>query len=242
MSKHNKKKESIMQEAITYTAEAGIDIEKVKGTKAYQDWLASLDTKRFTVKGVHLQSVDMFGPKVGFMKFKADAVDASTGKFVPGIVFMRGGSVGMLVVLVCEGKEYAVLTVQPRIATGSFGFEELPAGMLDGSGNFAGVAAKEIEEELGMKIPSEALISLSEPAGHDRGFFVSPGGTDETLRLFYYRKDVTADELAAMNGKCTGLLEEGEQITLKIVPLDDLITIPDGKTVVAYALYRKYGK
>jgi ADP-sugar diphosphatase len=222
--------------AIKVTAEAGIDISIVTASAQYQNWLSSMDGKKFVVKSVHLQSVDMFGKtKIGFIKFKADVTDAK-GAFVPGIVFMRGGAVGMLVVL---NKKFAVLTVQPRVPTGSFEFVELPAGMLDGSGNFAGVAAKEIEEELGLKIPAEALKSLDAVAGFTSGFYVSPGGSDETIRLFYYEAEVTDEELAAMNGKCTGLIEEGEQISLKIVALEDLWKIADGKTIVAYTLYQK---
>jgi MFS family permease len=222
--------------AIKTTAEAGIDIAVVTASKQYQDWLASVDGTKYVVKAVHIQSVDMFGPKkIGFIKFKADVTDKN-GKFIPGIVFMRGGAVGMLVVL---NKKYAVLTVQPRVPTGSFDFVELPAGMLDGSGNFAGVAAKEIEEELHIKIAAEALKSLDDVAGFTRGFYVSPGGSDETIRLFYHEAEVTDAELADINGRCTGLIEEGEQISLKIVPLEDLWKIADGKTIVAYTLYQK---
>lgn len=224
--------------SINYTAEPGIDADKIRDSVKFQNWLKTVDLQRFVVKSVHFQSVDMFGPKVGFIKFKADVVDEA-GKFLPGIVFMRGGSVGMLVVLVCEGTEYAVLTVQPRIATGSFGFVELPAGMLDDSGNFAGVAAKEIQEELDMVINENELTNLSNRAGHENGFFLSPGGSDETMRLFFHRQTVTAAELASYNGKCTGELSEGEQITLKIVPLDGLWAIPDAKTFGAVALYQR---
>lgn len=220
------------------TGEPGIDTAAVVASKPYTDWVQSMDEQRFKVRGVHIQSVDMFGPKVGFIKFKADVTDAK-GKFVPGIVFMRGGAVGMLPIFRCNGVEYTVLTVQPRVPTGAFDFAEIPAGMLDGSGNFAGVAAKELEEELEFKIDPAELVDLSAFAGHTRGFFVSPGGSDETLRLFTFSRDVSAEELAAWNGKCTGLLSEGEQITLKIVPVEDLWKIADGKTIVAYTLYKK---
>jgi ADP-sugar diphosphatase len=133
-----------------------------------------------------------------------------------------------------------VLTVQPRIATGQFDFEEIPAGMLDGSGNFAGVAAKEIEEELGFKIKESELIDLSSFAGHSRGAFTSPGGSDETTRFFAFIRKVSARELASITGRCTGLISEGEQITLKVVPLEDLWMIPDTKTITAYTLYKQF--
>ncbi|MBY0359104.1 MAG: NUDIX domain-containing protein [Candidatus Obscuribacterales bacterium] len=223
---------------IKYTAEAGIDIEKIKTSAQFTNWLTSVDRQRFNIRGVHFQSVDMFGPKIGFIKFKADIVDAS-GKFVPGILFMRGGSVAMLVVLKCNGKKYVPLTVQPRVATGRFDFEEIPAGMLDGSGNFAGVAAKELQEELKLTINEADLVDLTELAGYKGGYYPSAGGSDETIRIFYYEKDVTAEELAEMSGRLTGCLSESEQITLKIIELDDLWKLPDSKSGMASLLYTK---
>lgn len=69
---------------------------------------------------------------------------------VPGIVFLRGGAVGVLVILDCEGEEYTILTKQARVPIGDSQLPEIPAGMLDGSGNFKGVAASELEEEVGL--------------------------------------------------------------------------------------------
>jgi len=225
--------------AIAYSAEAGIATDTVVQSKQFQNWLARLDVARFKVRAVHFQSVDMFGPKVGFIKFKADVVD-SAGKFIPGIVFMRGGSVGILPVLTCGGKKYAVMTMQPRVPTGSFDFLEIPAGMLDGSGNFAGVAAKELEEELAIKLAASDLTDLCALAGCASGIYLSPGGSDESMHFYSFTRAVTEEEMAAMNGRCTGLIEEGEQITLKIVPLESLISVPDAKTIVAYALYQQF--
>jgi ADP-sugar diphosphatase len=219
------------------TGEPGLPIDKVLVSKQFQDWTASMDTKKFNVRSVHIQSVDMFGPKIGFIKFKADVVD-DKGKFIPGICFMRGGSVAILPVLKCEGKSFAVLTLQPRISTGQFNFAEIPAGMLDGSDNFISVAAKELEEEVGIKVAKKDLTDLSALAKHERGFFVSPGGSDETIRLYSLTQEVAKERLLEINGRCTGVLEEGEQITLKVVPLDDLLSIPDGKTIVAYSIYK----
>jgi ADP-sugar diphosphatase len=225
---------------IPVTGETGINTAAVVASRQFTDWLDLMDADKFLVNSVHIQSVDMFGSKIGFIKLKADVTDKS-GKFIPGIMFMRGGAVGMLLVLECEGKKYTVLTVQPRVPSGRFDFVEIPAGMLDGSGNFGGVAAKELQEELGLTIPASDLIDLSALAGHARGFYVSPGGSDETIRLFVYEKSVTPEWLAEMNGKCTGLIEEGEQITLRVVPLDDsILNIDDGKTIVAYSLWKAF--
>jgi hypothetical protein len=70
----------------------------------FQQWLAAVEAKgpSMSVKAITVQGVDMFGPRVGFCKFKADV--ELDGTFVPGIVFMRGGAVAILVVLVNEGE------------------------------------------------------------------------------------------------------------------------------------------
>lgn len=220
----------------------------------FKNWARDLDP-RFFVRNVTIQSVDMFGPRVGFIKFKADLTSRnkdgrSDGRFIPGITFMRGGSVGILVVLeVFENErgelidvpeEHVVLTVQPRSGTTRYAFREIAAGMLDG-GEFAGTAAKEMGEELGddFAIREDQLTELSSvPNG--KPIFFSPGGSDETCRLFFFRRRATRAELSLLQDRATGVLEEGEGITLDIVPIDELRSIPDMKTQLAYFLYEDY--
>ena len=79
---------------------------------------------------------------------------------IPGIVFMRGGAVSILPVLECGDERFVLLVRQPRLAVGFAAFPEIPAGMLDGSGKFSGVAAKELQEETGIEI-SEDAVSVS---------------------------------------------------------------------------------
>ncbi len=87
---------------------------------------------------------------MGFLKLQADVAN-SAGEPLPGAVFLRGPSVGMLVMLIpddvppaappqigkhagpCDEEEerYVILTIQPRVPAGSLAFAELPAGMVD---------------------------------------------------------------------------------------------------------------
>ncbi len=224
---------------IPFTAAEGIDLEGAKATSQFQEWADLIGRERdFTIKSIHFQSIDMFGKKWGFIKFKADVTDAQ-GQFIPGIVFMRGGSVGILPILECEGVEHVILTVQSRVAAASFDYEEIPAGMLDGSGNFNGVAADELQQELGLVIADGELFDLTEFAGYRRGFVPSAGGCDETVRLFCFKRKVSRETLDKINGRCTGLAEEGEKISLKVALLADLWRLDDAKSVVAFTLYLK---
>jgi ADP-sugar diphosphatase len=132
-------------------------------------------------------------------------------------------------------------------------FTELPAGMLD-DGTFAGTAAKEIEEECGIKVPESELIDLTALAlseqsatGHHseagvklgEGIYPSPGACDEYIPIFLYQKKVSRQEIEEWEGKLTGLREEGEKIKLKIVKLQDLWKegARDAKALSALALY-----
>jgi ADP-sugar diphosphatase len=230
---------------VQITFQKGINrdhVEKALAHGPFQDWKESMNSeKEYELSKIFVQSVDMFGPKkVGFIKFKATITDKD-GMFVPGIVFMRGGAVSILVILECEGIEYTIITLQPRVATGNFCFPELPAGMLDGSGNFSGVAADEMRDETGIDITSDKLFDMTEAIyGKDsefRGVYPSAGGCDEFVRIFLYRKKVSREELEGFRGKLTGERELGEKITLMIIPLARLPWYtPDVKALSAFAL------
>lgn len=159
---------------------------------------------------------------------------------------------GMLVILQpddlpsgSQDEKHVLLTVQPRIAAGSLQMVELPAGMVDGS-TFVGAAAKEIKEELGLEIPQDDLINLTELAipdaeGEDmpKAMFPSSGGCDESIPLFLHEKRVPRSTLKEWTGRLTGLRDEGEKITLKLVKVEDLWFegARDAKALSALALW-----
>lgn len=156
-------------------------------------------------------------------------------------------------------ERFVVLTVQPRVPAGSLRFVELPAGMVDGAGDFRGVAAREIEEELGISLQAADLTCLNELAaesatsqssqheGKGAGdgenlpstVFPSPGGCDEHVTIYSYEKRVPRGELASWTGRLTGQRAEGEKITLRLVPMKDLWKegARDAKCLSALALW-----
>ncbi|RQM07107.1 hypothetical protein DH86_00003456 [Scytalidium sp. 3C] len=210
----------------------------------------------YTLRSIKIQSIDRFGKgNLGFVKFVADVQNAD-GEKLPGSVFLRGASVAMLVVLTPDDApedKHVLLTVQPRVAAGSLRLVELPAGMVD-EGTFAGSAAKEIEEELGIKIPASELTNLTELAipqaspsskgdqeeNLPRAVYPSPGGCDEYIPIFMHERRVPRETLNEWAGKLTGLRDEGEKITLKVVKLEDLWRegARDAKALSAWALWK----
>nr|KAJ3421366.1 hypothetical protein HK105_003757 [Polyrhizophydium stewartii] len=204
----------------------------------------------------------MFGRRIGFVKFTAGIRWAEDGKPLPGIVFCRGGAVAVLLIVRPsdaaaavadqggnDDDSWVVLTVQPRLPVALLEDPALPAGMLDGDSNFAGVAAKELEEECGIRMTAEDLVDLTsfrtldegddEGAGVDEtGLFPSAGGCDEFIRLFLCEKRLPLAQIRELEGREAGLRDEGERIRVKLVRLRDLWrSTRDMKALAALALY-----
>ncbi|KAG9240667.1 hypothetical protein BJ878DRAFT_524982 [Calycina marina] len=213
-------------------------------------------TSPYTLRSITIQSIDRFGGEsLGFIKLITD-ISNSEGESLPGAVFLRGASVGMLIVLQpddlpkdSEEEKHVLLTIQPRIAAGTLEMVELPAGMVD-KGTFSGSAAKEIKEELGLEIPESEFISLTSlaippspnPNSEEdipQAVFPSSGGCDEYIPLFLHEKRVKRATLKEWTGKLTGLREEGEKIRLRLVPLENLWCegARDAKALSALALW-----
>jgi len=211
----------------------------------------------YTLRSIDVQSIDRWGSRLGFVKLIAEVKNAQS-ESLPGSVFLRGASVAMLIILQpddidpqSQKDKHVLLTFQPRIAGGSLKFVELPAGMVD-NGTFQGAAAKEIKEELGLEIAEDELKNLTELAipetkeidkGSEerlqRALYPSVGGCDEYIPIFLHEKRVPREQLRKWEGKLTGLREEGEKITLKLVKLEDLWKegARDAKALAAWALY-----
>ena len=227
------------------TDDLKVDLEKVLDAQVFKDWVSAVDADPLLyIAAVEIQSVDMFGPRIGFIKFKSRALVNIGGDEgiveVPGIVFMRGGAVGVLVILECEGEEHTIMTYQARVPVGIHNLPEVPAGMLDGSGNFRGVAADEIAEECDLVISEDELVDLTDLAYGDKwkGMLPSAGGCDEFLRLYMFRRPVEREVLTELEGRLTGLRSEGERIKLHIVPLQDAWKLsPDAKLLSCLTLF-----
>lgn len=240
VSVHFKVKERTMRDVVVLPypylpGGHGRNTEDIKNAPMFRKWCTRLDP-RFGVKSVFIDSYDDLDSRLQFIKFHS--ADEVYGK--RQVVFMRGDSVGMLVILRSGGRDYAIMTKQARLAVGVFEHLEIPAGSMDNDGAFVGAAAHEIKKELELDIPPNELIELypSMRDEHYIGIAISPGACDERMRFFYTVRNVTPEELVGFEGKCTGLHEEGEYITLTIIPLDSLINVPDAKTIIAFALYK----
>ncbi|CAH1451474.1 unnamed protein product [Lactuca virosa] len=247
---HTLKLPSQPSDPVTVVAAPGVSDSEFRlaiGSSLFKQWLKNIQSEKgllvdgsLSLKQVLIQGVDMFGNRLGFLKFKADVIDKETGQKVPGIVFARGPAVSVLILLDSQGKTYTVLIEQVRVPVGR-SILELPAGMLDDNvGDVVGTAIREVEEETGIQINLNDMIDLTSFLDPSTGCKVipSPGGCDEELSLFLYRGSVSPDVIKELEGKETGLREHGEMIKVHIVPYDTLWRMtPDAKVLMSIAIY-----
>lgn len=215
----------------------------------------------YSLRSIEIKSVTKFpNGKVGFIKIDA-AVECEPlpdGNLrrvplsLPGTsFFLKGGSAAMLIILRPRGsrdERYVILTEQTRLAAGSLKFLEIPAGLLDDTHHFAGAVAKEIEEEIGFKIPMSELINMTELALGDadhqetslqKAMYPSPATCDEYIALFLWEKELDRQEIEDLHGRLTEERSQNEFITLHVVEYEGLwrAGARDSKTLAAWALY-----
>ncbi len=133
-------------------------------------------------------------------------------------VFERGHSVAVLPY--DPGRDEVVLIEQFRMGPYAAGAEpwllEIVAGIVEDGENAEEVARREAVEEAGCHI-AEIV-----PVG---GFYVSPGGTSEYVRILCGRVD------ASKAGGVHGLASEGEDIRVVVLAFRDALAALDGGRV-----------
>ena len=235
-----------MGESIEYTFASEIaeaDHSVILESRIFQEWLAATAAK-FKITKIHFASVD-FLSKVHhplFIKLKATAL-LPDGRPVHGIVLVRGNAVGVLVVLKCQGKKYLLLVRQPRFAISEQASLEIPAGILDWTGDYRKVALSELEEEAQIKAQDSELIDLMDfwYQGKSDGFAASCGLLDERIRLYAIEREVTPEQLMAMDGRDQQYTDEIEWIKTVVLPYEDAARqFIDGKNFIALFLYERW--
>lgn len=200
-------------------------VQKILISKKFTDYINNLDSETLQIRTIKILNVYMFGKNVGFIGLELDcSLNSHLDKKLPGYVFIRGKSVGILVLI---NSKYMVLTRQFRVPIGKM-MNEIPAGMLDESGDFVGVAAKELEEEIGVKIKKEDLTYLT-------SIFPSGGGCDEEIIIYLNELTLKEEEIELMKKKTYGEEGSDEVITLKIEDFnyENVIKTKDAKLITA---------
>jgi 8-oxo-dGTP pyrophosphatase MutT (NUDIX family) len=176
----------------------------------------------FQVDHVGVISADAFGPRIGCCEL--DVSYTLNGHHHCERIILHGKAVIIAVVIRCTdtNEVYTILVHQPRIGAGRLMYE-FPAGMADDSDDLAGVAAREVEEEIGMKCAKEELIALSQIYSPEHPYmFMNPSHYEQSSQAFLLVKRMTRTELADYEGRYCGVGQD-EQITLHVVPFADVV-------------------
>ena len=210
------------------------------------EYILSLDLSIIECKRIRIDAVkwfckltDISPEKLGFLYLELDAIDKRTLKPIPGVVFLRGCSTAVYIIVEISGKKYVVLTKQFRAAIGT-NVIEIPAGMMDAESCFAGVAMKEIAEETGLDPPNiESLIALGNP------IIPSGGACDEWIQLFFWRTSITIEKQTEILSNMQGLSDENESIQIIFAPLETyeqkIMEIGDVKAICAHYFAKSMG-
>lgn len=208
-------------------------------------WLAKLDKTQIDVESINITDINWFSSKpdptkLGFVKFKANSFDKSTGKpIASNIVFLRGDSVSILIVVKVvsttrHSKQYILMCEQMRVASGGRR-TEICAGMMDDNGNIASVVLKEVKEETGFDIKHKReLIEMG-------SIFPSPGACDEEIFLYAWNTTISEEEFEEKQCRVFGNATEGEEIKLSFVPVKKMNQVLDKiQDVKAECAFRRY--
>lgn len=260
---------------VDVTIPHGITREKLLEFKPFTNWLDAMQKsirgqcdpehpfhgkkERYSLKSIDIKAVEFFEnctpSRIGFILMETVVQNHKDEKPLPGIVFLRGGSVAILMILRPEEnptERWVIMTEQPRIPAGSLTFFEIPAGMIDDAGTFVGAAATEIQEETNLTIPEHELVNMTQLALKNainveshlkKAMYPSPGGCDEYIVLFLWDRIMSRREIDELEGKLTGK-RPYEKIKVKLVKYEDLWRegARDAKTLAAWALYENLKK
>lgn len=145
------------------------------------------------------------------------------------LIMERGDSAAALIHETDTDK--VLLTRQVRPATiekGPGAIEEVVAGAIEKGEAPRDCIRREIEEEIGYRVPSRAIKQIAT-------FYVSPGGTSERIVLFYVKVEASQ----RVNADASGVASESEDIALVKVDRRRFIgqalggKLDDAKTLIA---------
>lgn len=245
----------------------GLTQEQLVEWKPFKNWLETFrqsmalqatdinhpfhsEAERFTLKSIEVKAVDVWPKGIGFLMMKT-VVQNGKGEKIPGTVFLRGGSVAILMILIPEEDEtkterWVVMTQQPRVPAGSLTFYEIPAGMIDDQDTFSGAVLNEVFEETGVRLKPRDIVDMTALAlrdsqaseGHlQKALYPSPGGCDEFIALFLWEQTWPRISINNLRDKLSGTTNE--KIKVKLVKYEELWKegARDAKTLAAWALY-----
>lgn len=184
--------------------------------------------------GIEILEVTIINERILFMYLKVNILDISNNSLIPGMMFLRPNTIGILVTDVDQdGEEHILIVKQPRIA-GARITEEIPAGMMESNDKEpSGRAIIELKEETGIIIKRTELSYLG-------SFEPSIGGCNEKFDIYHCKHQGMIEKIKETTHLTFGKSEEQEYIKKSTPKIKDVINDPDfkdGKSILAIQLY-----
>jgi len=212
--------------------------QRVMGSPVFKDFLRRLG--RTWQGAVTVSSTDFWKGRVHTLQVTV----AGKGKPWPDLYTLRGPTVDVLFLITDGRRRYVALVEQYRAAAGGRVISNVAGGIEEGEGVME-AAERELNEELGLRkglpIRYELLMRKS--------VLASPGITNERAYMAQATITLKPDQLLpfvrSLKNKRTGVAEEGEEITTRLVSVvaaneaRDFIkgrVQPDAKTLLSFAL------
>ncbi len=196
--------------------------EPLQESPKFRFWKSQMEANGIKINGIN----DFYirrrhNGEVLFAMLEVDA-DTPEGDKIPPALFLKGHAVSMMVCLIDKDtrQKFVVLVKQRRIADGSQTYEH-PAGMVDASDLPDEVAARELEEEIGLIVTANELTKLNSQVWHP-----STGTSDEGMHFFYIEKEMSRDDIMSFHLKNMGNQAEFERITSVVA------TIPEAQKLI----------
>lgn len=212
-----------------------LDLSAVASSNLFKGWLNSLSPK-FKVTAVRIDAVAKSGDAVRSIEMIVSFID--DGLFTQHRISLFEPVVVIMPIIFCDGKKYTLLVKQKRVATGQAHFYELPAGRME-TPHVHVDAARELREETGLKVDSSLIVELT-----TLPIFLSPGVSNEHVRICYCEVKLSRRELDEMQDREAGLKSEHEKTKVLVVNFSDLTryVCEDAKSLAAYSIYKDYFK
>jgi len=202
------------------------DKQRIENNDSFKRWVKT-NSESITIDKIEIFKSFFFNEKTGFIYAKM--IDTE-GK-INGITLLRGDSVCVLIVIKTElENNYCVLVEQYRTPVGKK-TTSLPAGMVEGK--VVQTLIKEIKEEVSedFDIKESELKFLSSD-------YTSEGVLDEKLYTYYTEIKMKEKDIFKYQNIKSGSKEENEDITVKIVKMEELKKM-DSRCRLSYYDYKE---
>ena len=214
----------------------GDNADKLSKSKKFWRWFDNI-CRPIKIRRVEEKGSFWFRGELAFALFLVEYLDEEKRE-KSSVIFYRSDAVAVFLVLKDRDtkKRYVALVEQLRVPAGQK-LLEIPAGIVESEEDDQKTAVREIKEEVDIEIAQKDLRFMGR-------YFFSPGACPEKVALYSCQLTFSHQEIELLEGRLTGLKEEGENIRVRLLPLEIFggLVVRDAKTQLAYELYLEQEK